>query len=137
MLKLDIVLGVIEQNDYYFLQFRNGDPKIGAAGKVGFFGGKVEPKERPIDAVVREISEETNLKPLVKDISFLGKVNVKSDYQNAAVAINAHVFHIKAGRNINIKALEGELVRMNKTDAAHNLDRMTPGTRAVFEEILG
>lgn len=136
MRKLDIALGVIEQNSQYFFQFRNGDPKIGAAGMLGFFGGKIEPKEKPIDAIVRELSEETNLQPSRDDVKPLGKVNVLSDYLHKPVAINAHVFHLIVTPQYVIEAFEGEIVKMNHKEAMQNLAKMTPGTRACFEQKL-
>lgn len=47
-------------NGRYALQLRDAGARV-AAGTWGFFGGKIEPGEAPIEAVCREIAEELEL----------------------------------------------------------------------------
>ncbi|MCB0571849.1 MAG: NUDIX domain-containing protein [Phaeodactylibacter sp.] len=51
-------MAVLRHNDAFLLLKRNKEPNRGRYVPVG---GKVDPHERPIDAVVREIHEETGL----------------------------------------------------------------------------
>lgn len=136
MRRLEIVLGVIQQGEHYVLQFRNGDPKIGGAGLVGFFGGKINHREEALLAVCRELSEETSLVPRPEEVRELGIVEVISDHQLEQVSVLARVFHVPVHSDVDIIAQEGELVRWAHHQALHNLHRMTPGTRAVFEQLL-
>ena len=71
-----VAMALMRQGDGFLLQLRDGDPKIGAAGKVGCFGGKVEPDEPLITAVCREIAEETTVKLNPADGKHLGAVVV-------------------------------------------------------------
>ncbi len=136
MRELNIALGVIEQGDHYILQLRNGDPKIGAVGLIGCYGGKIETDEAAIDAVCRELSEETNLRPQSHEVRFLDIIHVISDRDNESVKIHAHVFHVPIEEDTVIETREGELVMMNYSEVMSSLDKMTPGTRACFERLI-
>ena len=135
MRELAIVLGLIKQGDNYLLQFRDGDPKIGAANMVGCFGGKIEESETPAVAVCRELREETTLTLTEEDVSYLGKVDVVSDHNLEEVRVIAEVFLVQIDSMV-VRAREGSLVSLAATDAADRLGRMTPGTRAVFEQFV-
>jgi 8-oxo-dGTP pyrophosphatase MutT (NUDIX family) len=135
MRKLTIVMGVIQQGEHYLLQLRNGEAKIGAAGLIGFFGGKIEPDEDPAKAICRELGEETNLSPKTHEVRLLGNVKVTSDHKLEPVEVYAHIFHIPIDPNIIVEALEGELVKLGLAEALEKLHLMTPGTRAYFEEL--
>lgn len=136
MRRLEIALCVIRQGGSYLLQFRNGDPKIGGAGLVGFFGGKINEGEEALFAVCRELSEETSLTPRAEDIRELGRVEVISDHQLEEVQVFAHVFHLPVDEALGVTAHEGELIRWVHNEALENRHRMTTGTRAIFEQIL-
>lgn len=136
MRKLAVAIGLIQQEEKYFLQFRDGDPKIGAAGLIGCFGGKIDSGEEPIDAICRELSEETSLRPQMHEVKLIGTVNVTSDHQLELVEVTAHVFHVPIEASIVIKTNEGGLVEITYTEAMESLEKMTPATRAVFEELL-
>lgn len=135
MREVAIVLGVIKQGESYLLQLRTGNPRIGAANMVGCFGGKIEPHERSIDAMCRELSEETSLRLRPDDLEHLGSVAAVSDHNLEPVQIKAEVYYATIG-GIVVEAMEGELVRWTAEEAAVNLASMTPGTRAVFETFV-
>lgn len=136
MREVYIAIGLIQQGDKFLLQHRNGEPKIGGAGLIGCFGGKIDQGEDPLDTFCREVLEEVGLKPKPHEIKSLGIVQVKSDHNLEPVKVKGHVFHwqLKSTKTPDIK--EGELVSMTLREALANLDRMTTGTRAVFEELL-
>jgi ADP-ribose pyrophosphatase YjhB (NUDIX family) len=136
MRQVNIALGLIKQGDNYLLQFRNGDPKIGAAGLIGCFGGKIADDEKPKKAVWREIKEETSLRPKQSDFNFLGIVKVESDHQLEPVKVHARAYEITTAQDTAIKALEGELITMTKQEILQRKAELTPATRALFEEIF-
>lgn len=136
MRKVVIAIGLIEQGDVYLLQLRGDNPVIGGAGLIGCFGGKLEGSEAPIDAIHREIGEETTHQPNKKDFKPLGSVRVISDHKLETVEVHGHVFHLPLGDQIVLEAAEGELVRLPKHEAHQHLDKMTTGTRAVFEQFI-
>lgn len=59
------------------LQLRDDFKHIAKPGRWGMFGGHVEPEEAPIDAVVREFTEETGLTFLPEN--FIPFVRLVSD----------------------------------------------------------
>jgi 8-oxo-dGTP pyrophosphatase MutT (NUDIX family) len=136
MRQVHIAIGIIQHGDKLLLQLRNGDAKIGGAGLIGFFGGKIDKGEDPLLTFCREIKEETALNPAPKDVKKIGIVRVKSDHNLEPVQVTGHVFHWHYKDPKVPKINEGELVIMTKDEALTNLDKFTTGTRAVFEELL-
>lgn len=137
MRHLQIVLAVLEQKDNYLLQLRGDNPAIGGAGLIGCFGGKIEKDETAVDAVCREVAEETSFAPKATDAQLVGEVNVTSDHKNEDVTVNAQVFSFKVPTNHKVRAKEGTLVTLDITQALAKRNDMTTGTRAVFEELIG
>lgn len=117
------------------MQLRNGEAKIGGAGLIGCFGGKINDDEDPLSTFCREIVEETSLKPKPEEVKKLGMVNVESDHQLEPVQVTGHVFHWEFKGKKAPKITEGELVTMTLEEALNNLERMTTGTRAAFTEL--
>jgi 8-oxo-dGTP pyrophosphatase MutT (NUDIX family) len=136
MKKLDIVQCVIEQSDLYFLQIRGSEPKIGAAGLIGCFGGGIKPGEKPLDAMLRELSEETNLDLMPDDLEFIGKVKAESDKNNEPVVINSEVFFTQVHGITRIEAKDGTLFPIHKGRVDEYRDKMTPATREVFKQLI-
>lgn len=136
MRKLAIVIALIKQGDSYLLQNRNGDPKIGGANLLGCFGGKIDPGENQRIAIKRELKEETSLRPKANDFEELGTVKVLSDHQLEEVEVTALVFSITIPEDVEVKATEGELVRLTEKEAKMRLKDLTTGTRAAFEQFI-
>jgi ADP-ribose pyrophosphatase YjhB (NUDIX family) len=135
MRELPIVLGLIQQGDDYLLQYREGDPSIGAVNMIGCFGGKIEDGESPEQAVCRELNEETTLQLKPANVSKLGRVIVTSDHQLEQVKVIAHVYSVPVG-SVAVRATEGCLVVMGAGEVEENLQNMTPGTRAAFKKFI-
>lgn len=136
MRELQIVMAVIEQDGLFHLQFRDGPKRIGAAGLIGCFGGKIELGESPLQAICREIGEETNLQATETDFTRLGEVNVVADNNLEPVQIHSEVFRLIVPTGIKVEAKEGALVSLTVSEAKAKLATMTPGTRAVFKQFI-
>jgi ADP-ribose pyrophosphatase YjhB (NUDIX family) len=136
MKEIDIVQCLIEQRDLYYMQIRGSEPKIGAAGQIGCFGGKINPGEEPVCAMTRELSEETNLNLESSDLSYIGKLNVVSDNNNKPVKIKSKVFYAKIDMNTVIAANDGTLFPIHKDRVSEYQDKMTPATRAIFSQLI-
>src|SRR5689334_9278874 len=136
MRQVDIAMLLIRQGDNYLLQLRDGETKIGAAGFIGCFGGKINKGEDPKAAVIREIMEETTLNPDHASVVEVGIVNVQSDYKNEPVKVMAHVFKVDAETSKRIKSKEGKLIEFTAEQAKSNITRLTPATKATFKEYI-
>jgi 8-oxo-dGTP pyrophosphatase MutT (NUDIX family) len=136
MRQIHIAIGFIQQEDKFLLQLRNGEAKIGGAGLIGCFGGKIDEGEHPLITFCREVLEETSLEPKRHEIRKLGMINVESDYKLEPVKVTGHVYHWKLKDKKRPKIKEGELIVMTKDKAMKNLDKLTTGTRAAFVELL-
>jgi len=136
MRRLEICLGLLKQDRAYLLQRRGDDPRIGAAGLIGAFGGKVELGETPVQAVSRELSEETSVAVLPEYFEYIGQVEVVSDHKLEDVLVIAHVFQLKLTRSFQVTTDEGELVRFTKENALRDKHLLTPATRALFEQLI-
>lgn len=133
---MEVSIGFIKKGETYLLQLRPDVPTIGAAGLIGAFGGRIEPGESPVEAVCRELREETSLKPSTEDFSYLGTVNVTAYKQQQPLQVSANVFCIGIAAAENVTATDGEVVSMTREQADENIDRLTPATRAAFEQFL-
>jgi 8-oxo-dGTP pyrophosphatase MutT (NUDIX family) len=136
MRQVHIAFGFIQHGDNYLLQLRNGDAKIGGAGLIGCFGGKIDEGEKPLDTFCREAFEEAGLKPRPNQVKKLGIVKVKSDHNLEPVEVTGHVFHWELLNSKLPRIKEGKLVVMTLEEAMANLDKLTTGTRAAFMELL-
>ena len=136
MVSMEVSIGFIKQGETYLLQLRPNVTTIGAAGLIGAFGGRIEPGESPVEAVCRELSEETSLKPSTEDFSYLGTVEVTAYKQQQPLQVRANIFRIGIEPTENVVATDGEVVRMSKQQADERADRLTPATRAAFEQFL-
>ena len=136
MRRVHIAIGFIQQGDKYLLQLRNGEKKIGGAGLIGCFGGKIHDGEDPLMTFCREILEETSLNPKPHEVKKLGVVNVDSDHNLELVKVTGHVFHWSLKDKEKPKIKEGELIIMTKDEALANLDKLTTGTQTAFTELL-
>lgn len=133
---MDVSICLITEGDTYILQQREGDPARGAAGLIGAFGGKIETNETPVEAVCRELGEETSLRPLTEDFEYLGDVEVISDRDHEPVQIMARVFRLLLAPETEIRAFDGELVRISAAEVQHNIPKLTPATQAAFEQLI-
>ena len=133
MRELSISIGVIHQGRRYVLQRRIDDPRIGAAGLIGAFGGKIDPGETAEMAVSRELSEETTLR--LGDMTYrrVMKYDVVSDDQQEVVKVHVEAFDIDVQETVEIRAKEGTIVYLNEQNAREMLGDMTPATRYYFE----
>lgn len=133
---MEVSIGFIKQGDAYLLQLRPNVPTIGAAGLIGAFGGRIEPGESPVEAVCRELREETSLKPSTEDFSYLGTVTVTAYRQQQPLQVTANVFRIAIAPTEKVTATDGEVVRMTRRQADERIDHLTPATKAAFEQFL-
>lgn len=74
---------ILMLGDKYILQLRSNKSMISAPGQWSLFGGMIEPGERPIDAVKREIYEELMIRP--KEFKALWSIDYFDPYVNAVV----------------------------------------------------
>jgi 8-oxo-dGTP pyrophosphatase MutT (NUDIX family) len=133
MRRVEIVLGLLQQDDMYLLQHRLGDAKIGAAGLIGCFGGKINGDEQPHEAVARELSEETTFESSPEAWQLIGEVDVESDHQLEAVHVHATAYRQVLDPLVEIEAKEGMLIQIRASEIAERLAELTPATRALFE----
>jgi len=133
---MKVSIGFIRRGDTYLLQRRPSISTIGSAGLIGSFGGGIEEGESAIEAVCRELSEETSLKPSPEDFNYLGTVDVVAYKQDEPVSIAAEVFLLELDPAVSVTALEGKLEEMTRHQANERSDELTPATKAAFEKFL-
>ena len=73
---------LISTDNEFILQQRDDNPRIFHSGMITNFGGGVEEGERPIDAIIREIQEELNIKLSKEDFRPLSSSARKSPFGN-------------------------------------------------------
>ena len=90
----------------FILQKRDDKPGIRNPGMLTAWGGAAEGDERPIDAAVREIKEETNLGPIAKDFQFFGEY--KRGYKIDNKQVVNYVFLLSNIDELSLKVFEGQ-----------------------------
>ncbi len=136
MKTIPVAMAVIKQGTVYHLQLRNHKTSSGVTNLIGWYGGMIEGDEEPVQTICREIAEETSLNPNPKDFSFVGKVDVTSEYHGDPVAMNGFLFQIEVPKDIKVSSKEGELVSLSVERAAAKIDEMTPGTKFSFKKYI-
>ncbi|MBD1910574.1 NUDIX hydrolase [Leptolyngbya sp. FACHB-8] len=58
-----VAIAILQQNDHFLLQLRDDIPTLVHPGQWAFFGGHLEPDEKPEEAVRRELLEEIGYTP--------------------------------------------------------------------------
>ncbi len=108
---------VLYNTDYeILLQYRSKDSKK-YPNYWGFFGGKIEPNETPLEAILRETKEEIDYE-LVEPILFYEAFNIDNN--------NPHYFFIEAfDDNKTLCLLEGEALGWHSIEQAKSL-KMAP-----------
>jgi 8-oxo-dGTP pyrophosphatase MutT (NUDIX family) len=69
-----VAVFLTDQQGRFILQRRDNKPGIWNPGLLSVWGGAVEPGETVLEAAVREIWEETNLRPQAVDLIEIGPV---------------------------------------------------------------
>jgi ADP-ribose pyrophosphatase YjhB (NUDIX family) len=90
----------------FILQKRDEKPDIRHPGMLTAWGGAVEPGETPLQAALREIREETNLRPTESDLLFFG--DYVRDYKVKNAQVICHVFLLKNIDQKSLKVYEGQ-----------------------------
>lgn len=132
----DVATVVIKRNNKYLLQRRTGDPNEGTVDLLGTFGGKIEEDEPSVDAICRELAEETTLNVLPERMNYIGVVDVTSILHSERVSVSLATFELTLTKDEAIEATEGELVELLPLEVENLLSKMTNGTRAVFEQLV-
>lgn len=131
-----IVMGLVVQGDRYHLQLRNGAKQVGALDLIGCFGGKVEPDETHEQAICRELIEESNISVTPSEIEYVGSVDVQSDRHGIPVAVHSKIYKVTLPLDFRVKANEGELITLTDQEVRSSLHKLTPATRACFEQLI-
>jgi 8-oxo-dGTP pyrophosphatase MutT (NUDIX family) len=135
MRELEIVLGLIQQEDNFIFQRRVNVQRNGAAGLIGCFGGQIEKGETQAEAVAREIGEETTLVTSPDDWEQLTDIEVISDRDNKQVKIFGTAFSYTLPPGQKIQAKEGDLVVMTKKQCADSELPFTPATKELLSKL--
>lgn len=131
-----VAMAFLRCGNRFFFQRRSDDPRKGAAGMIGCFGGKIAAGEGALGAVVREVAEETTLALDPSAFHYLGTVEVTSDHNLEPVRVKAEVFLAGLRARDGFEALDGALVSLARADIERHLPEMTPATRAACQRFL-
>jgi 8-oxo-dGTP pyrophosphatase MutT (NUDIX family) len=132
--EINVAMAVICRIDEYLLELRSAGNNNGAIGLIGCFGGIIETGEQANVAVAREIKEELGVAFKPEDYKAIGAVDVESDRDGEEVRIHSEVFEILLPYDFEVKSLKGNLVRMKLGEIDKKRDKLTPATRAAFEQ---
>ncbi len=99
---------ILRFNDAVVLQRRDHDASISSPGKIGFFGGQVEPGENPTSAARRELTEEIEEPLDITNLKLLWDEQAKIDVENGKKeVVHCHVYELTIDSDV-ISVAEGE-----------------------------
>lgn len=121
----------------YLFQLRDDSPKIVYPNMYGLLGGGVEEGENPIDALARELSEESNIE--VSDIEELGvkTITILEKEEDREYHFKSKIFFFLAQTNGELSELElyeGQRLEYFTIEEALALPNLTSPTRKAINE---
>ena len=109
----------------FILQVRDDIPGIDNPGQITPFGGAAEPGETPIACALRELAEETGIRPEATALRYLDSVT-KIDFRGHATAC---VFYLLSGVDpATLAVTEGQAIVMSADEVGRD-PRPTPFTQ--------
>lgn len=114
----------------YVLQRRTKDAPVNA-GLLGFFGGHIEAGEKPKEAVVRELNEETSLD--VSSLEFIPAGSFVVDREGEDVEY--HLYHVEI-ENMDFDVFEGEKAEPHQLGEAKYRTDLTSSVKFVVEKLV-
>ena len=108
----------------YLFCLRDNKSNIPNPNCWSLFGGGIEPGETPLEALKREIKEETNIK--IYNIQLLASQNFTLHVKNKPYTITGNIFLANTDAELNdIKLYEGQKVDYFTIDEIKNMKNTT------------
>ncbi len=124
-------VAIIETPDSFLVEGRPEIPgQLAHSGKMGLFGGHVEPGQTPYDAIRAELEQELNLR-IIGPLQLLEDGDFPSqNRQGEEVVRNVSLFHLAIGATQPNMKVPGSIIHIPKTieDLEEYKDRVTPFT---------
>lgn len=109
-------VAIIETDDCYLTEQRPNIPgRLAHSGRIGLFGGHVEPNQTPYDAIRAELDQELGLQ-FIGPLRLLGVTDVDSqDRFGNPARRRVSLFHITIDSETNIEMkVPGEIIKIPK-----------------------
>lgn len=112
-------------NKYLFF-LRDNKPDIPNPNRWGLLGGGIEPGETPLEALKREIKEETNIK--IYDIQLINTRNVTLYVKNKPYTVTGHIYLAHTDAELDdIDLYEGQKVGYFTIEEMKNVKNVSSG----------
>jgi 8-oxo-dGTP pyrophosphatase MutT (NUDIX family) len=115
------------------LQRRSQNPAITAPGKLGLFGGHIEPGESSLEAVQRELHEETSLSFDPAQLEHLMHYELTAE-QTGRDDMQYELYLLPIEHD-DFKVFEGDGAEAYSAEAALQRDDLSLVTRYVLEQL--
>lgn len=114
----------------YVFQRRTKDAPVNA-GLLGFFGGHIEIGEKPEEAVVRELNEETSLDVLILEFIPVGSFVVDREGED----VEYHLYRVEI-ENMDFDVFEGEKAEPHQLGEVKDRADLTSSVKFVVEKLV-
>lgn len=133
----DIVQTIVESPTHFVLQNRDDLPNVLHGGKNALWGGQLEPEDAtPLDGALRELIEETSLRPHKDDLTFVCITKYEGvTHSGEKIKHSFHIYHLSIEGN-DFEVFEGAgryLLPKDEDPADHKL---TPSTQLIMSLYL-
>lgn len=125
----------IHCGDEYLFLLRSKDKKIDA-GRLNSIGGKVEPGENYLDAVIRETEEESGIIIKPKDIKLIGIVRLEGGYEDDWLMCFFKTEISSKNLPIGNRTKDGQLLWIKKENVLNGNYEVVDDLHYSFEDIV-
>jgi len=131
MVQITHALLVLKDGRFVF-QRRTKDAKVNP-GMLGFFGGHIEKGETPVEALKRELREETSLNVKKLAITPIAGYGISNDILNANDDRNFHLFRVEIP-NSKFEVYEGDAAEAYSREEALARSDLLKSVRYALEQ---
>jgi len=132
-------VAIIETPDAFIAEGRPDIPgRLAHSGRIGLFGGHIEPGQTPYDAIRAELEQELDFH-FIGPLRLLESGDVKSQNRHGERAIrNVSLFHVAIANTAELNMqVPGSIIEIPKTVEGVEMyrERMTPYTFGVLQRV--
>ncbi|MFH0892177.1 MAG: NUDIX domain-containing protein [Candidatus Falkowbacteria bacterium] len=121
------------KDNKFLLVLRDNVPNIPNPNCWSLLGGGIEQGEKPVDALKREILEETNIE--IYNIKQIDTIDVLLTVNDKQYTVTGYIFFAHTDAKLSdIKIYEGQKVGYFTYDEIKNMKNIAPGALSLIEK---
>jgi len=129
------IIQLVLPNNLLVLQRRDENTKI-SPGLLGFFGGHIEDSEMPLEAMKRELSEETSIDVSSLKLKYVISKDIAHPNNPKIINKRVHLFKAKI-HNDEFDVYEGQRAESYSAEDLKKRQDLAPTARYIVDNFVG